>query len=246
MKKLEICCYSVNDAVLAQAAGADRIELCSGRCDGGLTPSYGELLQASSLLSIPAHPIIRPRGGDFYYNQSELTTMKNDIALVKELGFSGIVLGVLDNDGSIDITTMRHLLATAGSLSVTFHRAFDVCKDPFEALIQLTDLGVAHILTSGQQPTALQGLPLLKELNSRTTGPIIMAGSGVNPQNLHQFIDANLTEIHASASQQVPSPMQYQNPNINMNNSANQSEYMNYQVNSDAVSAMKKQLSMSI
>ncbi len=168
MTKLEVCCYSVDCAQIAEKAGADRVELCCGQSEGGVTPSVGALMQARETVTIPVHPIVRPRGGDFCYSSNDFTIMKNDIARIRDLGFAGVVVGVLDTDGHIDMPRMREIMSVSGSLAVTFHRAFDMCQNPMIALKQLAELNVARILTSGQQQNAELGLALLKDLVAAT------------------------------------------------------------------------------
>ena len=164
MTLLEVCCYSMACAQEAQRCGADRIELCAAPHEGGLTPSLGVLKTVRATVTIPVHPIIRPRGGDFCYTESEFAAMLDDVVTVRELGFPGVVIGVLDADGRVDITRMQKIMAAAGSLAVTFHRAFDMCADPYQAYRTLADSGVARILTSGQQASAEKGLSLITEL----------------------------------------------------------------------------------
>lgn len=151
MALLEICCYSMECALTAQRNGADRIELCAAPKEGGLTPSLGVLRSVREHITIPVHPIIRPRGGDFYYTDGEFAAMLEDIRLVRELGFPGLVTGVLTVDGDVDMSRMEKIMAAAGPLAVTFHRAFDMCANPFNALKNLADAGVARVLTSGQK-----------------------------------------------------------------------------------------------
>ena len=244
MLKLEVCCFSVGDALIAQNAGADRIELCAGRSDGGLTPSYGELLEAQENIAIPIHPMVRPRGGDFCYCSTEFNAMKNDVSLIRDLGFSGVVLGMLDINGRINQTQLKTLIEIAGGMPVTFHRAFDMCHNPFEALSILTDLGVSRILTSGQQQTAEMGLPLIQELHSRSKGPMILAGGGVRMTNVHKFINAGLKEIHTSASQSIPSSMIYRRIGVHMSQDFEQDEFVRACVDGDIVSAIKSSLLM--
>lgn len=243
MKKLEICCYSAEDAARAQQGGADRIELCSGRSDGGLTPSLGQLIEVQKKVSLPIHPIVRPREGDFCYNKVELHTMQNDIAMLQDLGFAGIVVGVLTPEGNIDINVLRDLMQNAGTLSVTFHRAFDMCRDPFLALQQLTDLGVDRILTSGQKPSAVQGLPLILQLCEKSTGPLIMPGAGIRPENIKAFKNPLIQEIHSSASKRVPSVMRYRNEAISMGQDK-RDEFARFETDIAAVQLMKDQLAM--
>ncbi|MCX8956243.1 copper homeostasis protein CutC [Erwinia psidii] len=243
MLKLEVCCYGVECAVEAEKAGADRIELCAAPSEGGLTPSAGSLMQAHEMLTIPVHPMVRPRGGDFCFSATEFNEIKSDIALIRELGFTGLVVGALDEDGHIDLTRMRQVMSLCEGMAVTFHRAFDLCHNPLIALRQLTDLGVARILSSGQQHSAESGLSLLRELNRLTCGPIIMAGSGVRLGNLQKFIDAGLTELHSSASQRIASPMRYRKAGVSMSSVAETDEFSRTCVDSDMVAAMKVALS---
>lgn len=207
--KLEICVDSVESAVIAQEAGADRIELCSCLDVGGLTPSLGAITSAKSLLEIPIHVLIRPRMGDFCYSDLEFQQMLRDLRLAKDTKTEGVVFGILTPDGKVDIYRTALLLEAARPLQVTFHRAFDFCVDPFQALEDLISLGVDRILTSGQKNTAPQGAPLLKELIEKADNRvIIMPGSGINSQNLPSLIkDTGAREYHLSASRFLPSPM---------------------------------------
>ncbi|WP_148873798.1 copper homeostasis protein CutC, partial [Serratia marcescens] len=176
MIKLEVCCFSVDCALTAERAGADRIELCASQSEGGLTPSYGTLRLARERVSIPVHPIVRPRGGDFCYGALDFEVIKQDIRQIREMGFPGVVVGMLDEEGHIDLPRMREVMTLCEGMAVTFHRAFDMCHNPMVALEQLTELGVARILTSGQQQSAELGLPLLRDLRQASQGPVIMAG----------------------------------------------------------------------
>lgn len=144
----------------------------------GLTPSFGVLRSVREHITIPVHPIIRPRGGDFYYTDGEFAAMLEDIRLVRELGFPGLVTGVLTVDGDVDMSRMEKIMAAAGPLAVTFHRAFDMCANPFNALKNLADAGVARVLTSGQKADAAQGLSIIMELIAQGDAPTIMAGAG--------------------------------------------------------------------
>ncbi|WP_380177590.1 copper homeostasis protein CutC [Kalamiella sp. sgz302252] len=245
MLKLEVCCYGVDCALAAQTAGADRVELCSAPSEGGLTPSAGSLLQAREALTIPVHPLVRPRGGDFCFTESEFRQIKADIAWIRELGFPGLVVGILDVDGHIDIPRMQQIMALCDGMAVTFHRAFDLCHSPLTALQQLTDLGIARILTSGQQQSAESGLTLLKELNRQTRGPIIMAGAGVRMSNLQKFVEAGLSEVHSSASQRIASPMRYRKAGVSMSTVAETDEFSRSCVDSDMVEAMKASLALA-
>ncbi|SUB82701.1 Copper homeostasis protein CutC [Pragia fontium] len=239
MPKLEVCCYSVDCAVMAERAGADRIELCTSKQEGGITPSMGMLEWAKQHISIPVHPIIRPRGGDFCYTKSEFEVIKRDIDQIRELGFPGIVIGILAEDGHIDMERMQQVLVQAEGMSVTFHRAFDMCANPIVALNQLTDIGIDRILTSGQQQTAEVGLPLIRDLIHQSRGPVIMPGGGIRLTNIHKFIDAGVQEIHTTAGQVIPSLMRYRKAGVSMNTDSEADEFSQFRVDSDMVAAMK-------
>lgn len=249
MITLEICCYGAECALIAEKCGADRIELCSSPAEGGLTPSYGCLKQTKDTIKIPVHPIVRPRGGDFCYSDSEFETIKHDVKFIRQLGFPGVVYGILNREGHIDIPRMRILKALSGDMAITFHRAFDMCISPKQAYVQLTELGVARILTSGQQQNAECGLPLLKELNTLSSktpnGPIIMAGAGVKLSNLQKFIDAGLPEVHTSAGRVMPSTMNYRKAGVTMSSNMEMDEFTHYCVDSDVVEAMKNLLAIA-
>jgi len=245
MTTLEICCYGVDCALTAQQAGADRIELCAAPREGGLTPSAGMLEVARRDISVPVHPIVRPRGGDFCYSSREFETMKSDVARIRELGFPGIVLGMLDEDANIHASQMRQIMALCDGMAVTFHRAFDLCHRPKRSLGVLTDFGVRRILTSGQQQSAENGIALLRELNEYSTGPIIMAGAGVRLSNLQKFLDADIREVHSSASHLVASPMRYRKAGVSMCSEAEIDEFSRYCVDSDVVEAMKSVMQMN-
>ena len=215
--KFEICANGVESCIAAQEGGADRVELCAGIPEGGTTPSYGEIKTARRVLTTTRlHVIIRPRGGDFLYSPLELERMAADIDIARELGADGVVFGCLRPDGSLDTEANAMLMEHAKGLSVTFHRAFDRCNDPRRALAQLIELGVDRVLTSGQQPTALEGVPLLKELNALAADRIIiLAGCGVTETNIKHIADATgVGEFHFSARVPVKSRMEYMNPDV--------------------------------
>lgn len=240
MTLLEVCCYSMECALEAQRRGADRIELCAAPQEGGLTPSLGVLKSVREAVTIPVHPIIRPRGGDFCYTAGEFAAMLDDVAAVKDLGFPGLVIGILDADGRVDRARMKKIMAAAGALAVTFHRAFDMCPNPRQASVELAELGVQRILTSGQQASAEKGISLIRELISQSDTPIIMAGAGVRAANLPLFLQAGVKEVHTSAGQWLPSPMRFRNPGLSMSTDAEADEYLRYAVNGEAVAEMKK------
>lgn len=216
--KFEICTNSVESSLAAEQGGANRVELCAGIPEGGTTPSYGEIAMARKYLNIKVHVIIRPRGGDFFYTPLEIETMIKDIELCQELKVDGVVFGCLNADGSINMPAMRELMKASQGLSVTFHRAFDVCSDPRKALEQIIDLGCHRILTSGQEKNAELGIPLLKEINTLANGRIIiLAGCGVNEQNIKKIaLETGITEFHFSAREEKPSPMVYRRERVPM------------------------------
>ena len=198
----------------AVEGGADRIELCANLAEGGTTPSYAHIKKCREAFTIPLFPIIRPRGGDFLYTKDEFEIMKNDIKLCKELGCEGIVIGLLNMDGTIDITRTSELIELAYPLEVTFHRAFDRCKDPFTALEELIEIGCQRILTSGQKPTVSEGVDLIAELNKKADDRIIiMPGSGVRKENIKMLADkTGCVEFHSSLRGKAKSPMQFIHP----------------------------------
>lgn len=218
MYKIEICANSVASCVEAQKGGAYRVELCAGIPEGGTTPSYGEILVARKLLNIKLNIIIRPRGGDFLYSEVEHQAMLHDIEMAKKLGVNGVVIGCLTADGKVDMQRNKELIDAAKGMNVTFHRAFDMCKDPFESLEQIISLGCDRILTSGQQPTAIEGVSLLKELVAKANNRIIiMPGSGINENNIATIAkETNAQEFHFSAREPIDSKMEYRNPDLKM------------------------------
>ncbi len=197
---IEICANSYQSAINAQEAGANRIELCAELAVGGITPSYGFLKKVLQDVQIPVHVLIRPRSGDFTYSDTEFSSMKEDILLCKKLGCKGIVSGVLNIDNSIDIARTKELIELSKPLSFTFHRAFDWLKNPIEALQKLEKIGVDRILTSGQKPTAKEGINLLIELQKAATSCKILPGGGINENNINLFQEAGFSEIHFSAT----------------------------------------------
>ena len=241
MKRIiEICANSAQSCVEAEAGGATRVELCAGIPEGGTTPSYGEIKTAKALTSkIDINVIIRPRGGDFLYTEAEVQSMLLDIELCKELKVHGVVFGCLTKDGDIDVPLMRRLIEAAKPLSVTCHRAFDVCRDPFTALEQLIELGCDRILTSGQQSDAVKGIPLIAELVKRADGRIIiMPGCGVRENNIGKIeAETGAKEFHSSARSIVYSKMEYRNENVPMGSSIVSSEFETVQTDREKVKA---------
>lgn len=216
--KLEICTNSVASCIEAQNGGAYRVELCAAIPEGGTTPSYGEISVAREMLDIKLNVIIRPRSGDFLYSEIEHKTMLKDIEIAKSLGADGVVFGCLTADGDVDIERNKELLDAAGDMDTTFHRAFDKCRNPFEALEDIIKLGFNRILTSGQQPKADKGIPLLKELVEKADNRIIiMPGSGITEDNIsHIASETGASEFHLSARTPVKSKMKYKDDNVSM------------------------------
>ena len=218
MYRFEICANSVASCIAAQEGGADRVELCAGIPEGGTTPSYGMIRNARESISIALNVIIRPRGGDFLYSESEIQEMIYDIQAAKQLGADGLVFGCLNPDGIVDMTAMKRLMEAAGDIPVTFHRAFDHTKDPFKALEDIISLGCARILTSGCRPTALEGAELLSLLVKKAGDRIIiMPGCGVRENNIAEIARLSGTkEFHFSARESVESGMIFRNPEVAM------------------------------
>ncbi len=216
---LEVAVFNIESAIAAEAAGANRLELCENPNEGGTTPSYGTLSVVSSIISIPVFPIIRPRGGDFLYSRAEFDVMKNDIRLCKELGFAGVVIGLLLPDGSIDKERTKELVQLAAPMDVTFHRAFDRCNDPLRGLYDIIETGCKRILTSGQVPSAPDALNLLQTLvHEAGDNIIIMPGSGVRGNNIATIKTATKAkEFHSSARKVVPTAMQYEKESMQEN-----------------------------
>jgi copper homeostasis protein len=211
--KLEIIGFNLESCIAAQAAGADRIELCAGPCEGGVTPSYAFIKAAREKLQIDLYVMIRPREGDFLYDEDEFEMMKADIAICKELGCDGIVTGILTKDGNVDIKRCGELIELAYPMEATFHRAFDRVKNAFKALEDIINLGFERILTSGLRPKAMEGKNILADLVKQSDDRIIiMPGSGVTPENIIEIASATgAKEFHSSASKYVNSRMDYLN-----------------------------------
>jgi copper homeostasis protein len=224
----------------AVEGGADRIELCANLAEGGTTPSYAHIKKCKETFDVPLFPIIRPRGGDFLYNKDEFDIMKNDINLCKDLGCEGIVIGLLNMDGTIDMTRASELIDLAYPLDVTFHRAFDRCKDPFVALEELIEIGCQRILTSGQKPTVSEGVDLIAELNKQADDRIIiLPGSGVRKENIKMLAEkTGCVEFHSSLRGKAKSSMQFVHPAF-----ANSEEsYSNNEISPDEVRALRNAL----
>jgi copper homeostasis protein len=218
--QLEVCANSVTSAIAAQDGGAVRVELCENLAEGGTTPSYGQLILARKYLHIKLYVLIRPRRGDFLYTDLEFELMQADIRNCIELGCDGIVIGILNPDGTIDKPRCTELvrMAKQWGLGVTFHRAFDMCADQYQALEDIIEIGCDRILTSGGKSTAMEGVNVLKHLVEKAAGRIsIMPGSGIKENNVADLIQfTGVTEVHSSARISAPGKMQYKKEYILM------------------------------
>lgn len=241
--KLEICTGDPEGIISAIAGGADRVELCSGLSEGGLTPSIS-LIHFSSA-RIPTNVLIRPRSGDFVYTPKELQVMLEDIKFAKENGATGIVVGALSREGEIDVEACQKMLEAAGDMDSTFHRAFDVVNDPVKALEEIIGLGFKRILTSGQAENAVAGKKLIQDLVEKASGRIkIMAGAGINPHNLASLIkETGADEFHASARSSVKSKMKKGN-SVSMGN-ADASDGSRFATDASIVKSLKEIILLS-
>lgn len=234
---------ATTDFITTQSAvegGADRIELCAALSDGGTTPSHGMIKICREKFDVELFPIIRTRGGDFLYSEEEFQIMLQDVLLCKELGCDGVVIGLLSKDGSIDIKRTAKLIHAAYPLEVTFHRAFDRCKEPFEALEQLIEIGCTRILTSGQQPAAPQGIELIAQLVKVAEERIvIMPGSGVRKENIKELADKTAAiEFHSSLRGKQKTAMEFIHPAF----ASSEESYTNPAINIEEVKALRKAL----
>lgn len=239
MPLVEICIDSVAGVRAAIAAGAARVELCAALLEGGITPSAGMIRAAVTAAAsrIGVHVIIRPRGGDFLYDADEIAAIEADIDTAKAAGADGVVIGALDADGGIERALTGRLIARARPLSVTFHRAFDVSRNPFHSLDDLIALGVDRILTSGQEPSVLQGAPLIRRLIEHAAGRlIIMPGGDITERNVARILaETGATEIHFAAFEMAPSGMRWRNEAVFMGGLLRPPEYDRPVTTTDAI-----------
>ena len=216
--KLEICVDSIESAINAQSAGADRVELCDNLAEGGTTPSFGMIISARKNLSIGLHVIIRPRGGDFLYSDREFEIMIKDIEICRQSGVDGVVTGLLKADGTVDVERTKYLVESAAPMVVTFHRAFDLCSDPEKGLEDIILTGASRILTSGQKNLVPEGAELISRL-VRMAGDriIIMPGSGLDDSNIAEMARVTVAkEFHLTGRKVVESKMQFRKEGIPM------------------------------
>jgi copper homeostasis protein len=238
----EICVDSVAGVRAAKAAGAHRVELCADLLEGGITPSLGTIRQARNVPGIDLNVMIRPRGGDFLFSDDEFAAMRADVETAKVEGANGVVIGQLTAAGEIEIGRTRELVALARPLSVTFHRAFDVAAEPFAALETLIELGVDRVLTSGQEASVLEGLPLIVELMKRAGDRIVvMPGGGITARNIERIVGAaRPREIHFAALEPVESAMRFRRPHVFMGGELRPPEYDRLESSAATISAIVK------
>ena len=237
---IEIATTDYTTTRSAVEGGADRIELCAALTDGGTTPSYGTIKQCREKFEVQLFPIIRTRSGDFLYSDDEFEIMKEEVNLCRQLGCDGVVVGLLNKDGTVDVKRTAKLVEAAYPLEVTFHRAFDRCKDPFEALEQLIQIGCQRILTSGQQPAAPQGIELIAQLvKAADDRIIIMPGSGVRKENIKELaVKTGAVEFHSSLRAKLASVMDFVHPAF----AGNAESYVNPAIEPGEVKALRKAL----
>jgi|SRR5579863_275272 len=216
--QIEVSVDSVASAIAAERGGADRVELCSDLREGGITPSAGLIQSVRSAVRIGVYVMIRPRAGDFCYAESEFETMRRDVEVAKRIGADGVVLGILNADGSVNPGLTNQLVLLARPLKVTFHRAFDMTCDLFRALEDVCVTGADRILTSGGEQTALQGVETIASLVEKARGRIIVIpGSGIKPDNARDIVSrTGVAEVHVGLRSRAPSPMMFRNPRIRM------------------------------
>ncbi len=215
---VEACVDSVESALAAEAGGAGRIELCDNLVEGGTTPSAGMIAACRSRVAIPVFVLVRPRGGDFLFTEAEQDVVLRDVVAARERGADGVVVGSLRADGTVNVEQVAALIEAAGPASVTFHRAFDVSRDPAESLDALVSLGVSRVLTSGQAPSALEGAPTLAALVARGAGRIaILAGGGINEENVAQVVAASgVREVHVRGTTVLESSMRFRSARVSL------------------------------
>lgn len=237
---LEVVIDSVESALAAQDGGARRVELCANLLEGGTTPSAGMIAAVRGAVSLGVMVMLRPRGGDFCYSAPEFAVMQHDLRVARELGADGVVFGILTPDGDVDVERMAALVALARPLQVTCHRAFDMTRDPRRALEDLIGLGVARVLTSGGENSALEGLDLIGELVRQARGRIgVMPGGGITERNIGKIIAATgATEIHVSGRATVAGPMVYRNTRAFMGGALRPPEFTRTVTDAERIRAM--------
>jgi len=233
---LEICLESIDSVIAADRAGAQRVELCADLLEGGTTPSAGTIRAARERAKIAINVMIRPRGGDFLYTGAELASMQHDIRVAKELGADGIVLGLLRADGTVDVERTRQLVELAHPLPVTFHRAIDVSRDLLEALEDVISTGAARVLTSGGEPSVVDGAPMVARMvNEAKDRIIVMPGCGIRAENVLSILEkTSAHEVHIALEKEMPSGMMFRKAEIPMGG-VDGREYVRFVTPEDAV-----------
>ena len=241
MKILEVCVDSLESAINAEKGGAARIELCANIIIGGTTPSLFLFQEVRENCSLPIHTLIRPRFGDFCYSESEVRIMTKEIIQFKKAGANGVVIGALTPEGFLDMNVMETLCKAATGMSITLHRAFDMCKDPFDTLNKAVELKIDTILTSGQQNNCIDGADLIKKLVA-VKKIDIMAGGGITPDNIKEIITkTGATGYHLTGKKKIDSKMIFRNKNVNMG-FPSISEYENLVTCADIIAGVKVQI----
>ncbi|MGH7560454.1 MAG: copper homeostasis protein CutC [Gemmatimonadales bacterium] len=242
---VEACVDSVSGAAAAAAAGAGRLELCAGLVEGGTTPSAGLIGLVRSVVAIPVHVLVRPRAGDFLYDEAELAVMRGDLAAAAALGADGVVVGALDASGDVASDALRALIEAARPMAVTFHRAFDFARDPERSLDVLMTLGVERLLSSGQAPTAEAGIPLLRRLVDRAGDRLtVVAGGGVTAANARRIVlETGAREVHLSGRVRGESPMRFRRETVRAGSSELPGEYQRVTTDPGAIAAVVAALS---
>jgi copper homeostasis protein len=243
---LEICIDSVESAIAAERGGAKRVELCSDLLEGGITPGAGMIALVRRNIDIGLYVMIRPRGGDFFYTDLEFEVMRQEIDHARRLGADGLVLGLLDEQGRVDVARTRQLVEFASPLPVTFHRAIDMTSDLSFALEDVISSGATRILTSGGAPNVQRGMPAITRMVEAAAGRIvIMPGGGINAENIAALAHAtSAQEFHSSARSVMPSPVRFRKPGMVLGDLRDR-EYRRFVVREESVRALLDALSSS-
>lgn len=236
---LEICAADIDSVYAAARGGADRVELCCALSEGGLTPSAGMIEESLKVPGIKVNVLIRPRSGDFIYSEAELRVMIRNIEMCRQMGVNGVVFGALTSNGDVDKEACRRMAEASDGLQRTFHRAFDMCRDPKNAVRDIMELGFDHILTSGQEMSAMAGSALIKQLQMEFPEITFIAAGGVIPSNVTEIIaESGVREIHASAKTTVKSPMKFRRKSVSMGK-AGIDEYMRQTSDEETIRKIK-------
>ncbi|MFN8242252.1 MAG: copper homeostasis protein CutC [Bacteroidales bacterium] len=244
--RIEVCVDSIESAIVAQEAGAHRIELCSGLSEGGLTPGFGLISSARHNLDIGLHVLVRPRPSDFLYSDDDYDIMRKDIDFCGEAGADGVVIGILMADGTIDIDRCSRLVEYSRPMSVTFHRAFDLCRAPLDSIRDVISTGADRVLTSGQAQSAIEGAALLSQLLKETRGKIIiMPGGGINESNIRELVEkTGAPEFHFTARSRFHSEMLFKKEGVSMGGANLADEYTRQVADKEKIGSITRILKM--